>query len=160
MMTSDKRYALITGGGSGIGAAAAKHFAAEGTVVAVVGRRAALLEETVRIIQGEGGNAISIPADLAERSAPERIIEVIGKEWGCLDILVNNAAYIKHYPIDQVSIEEFEMHLAVNVRAPYFLIKAALPLLSKSKSASVINISSSSASLAILPICLRSYFFP
>jgi len=149
MITRDKRYVLITGGGSGIGAAAAKHFAAEGSVVAVVGRRSALLDETIKAIQELGGNAISIPADLADRTAPERIIKVIGKEWGCLDVLVNNAAYIKHYPFDQVSIEEFEMHLSVNVRAPYFLTKAALPLLRKSKSASVINISSSSASLAI-----------
>jgi NAD(P)-dependent dehydrogenase (short-subunit alcohol dehydrogenase family) len=64
-------------------------------------------------------------------------------------VLVNNAAAIKHLPIAEANRELFEEHLSVNVLAPYFLIQAALPLLYQSDSGVVINISSSSGSLAI-----------
>lgn len=148
-MAQMNRVALITGGGTGIGAAAAKFFADQGTAVAVVGRRLKPLDETVQIIHSGGGDALAIPVDLADVNAPAKIIEAIKQEWGRLDVLVNNAAAIKHFPIHQATRELFEEHIAVNVLAPYFLIQAALPYLKKSESAVVINISSSSGSLAI-----------
>ena len=143
------RVALITGGGTGIGAAAARHFAAQGTAVAVVGRRPEPLEETVQAVRSSGGEALAIPADLADPATPARVIEAIAKTWGRLDVLVNNAAAIKHLPIDQATREVFEDHIAVNVLAPYFLIQATLPYLRQSDSAVIINISSASGSLAI-----------
>jgi NAD(P)-dependent dehydrogenase (short-subunit alcohol dehydrogenase family) len=148
-MAQPNRVALITGGGTGIGAAAAKSFAEQGTAVAVVGRRQQPLDETVKIIHSAGGTALAISADLADSNALVQIIEVVGKEWGRLDVLVNNAAAIKHLPIAEANRELFEEHLSVNVLAPYFLIQAALPYLQQSKSGVVINISSSSGSLAI-----------
>jgi NAD(P)-dependent dehydrogenase (short-subunit alcohol dehydrogenase family) len=92
---------------------------------------------------------MAIPADLADPVEPERIIAAVVKQWGRLDILVNNAAAIKHLPIHLAPLEVFDQHFAVNVRAPYFLIQAALPHLRRSDAAAVINISSSSGSLAI-----------
>ena len=148
-MAQPERVALVTGGGSGIGAAAARLFARQKTAVAVVGRRPEKLDQTVRAIQAEGGTAMAIPADLGDPAAPERIVGAVVKEWGRLDVLVNCAAAIKHLPIDQAPQELFDEHIAVNLRAPYFLIKAALPYLRRSGSAAVINISSSSGSLAI-----------
>lgn len=148
-MAKPKRVALITGGGTGIGAAAAKYFADQGTAVAVVGRRPLPLDETVEAIRSKGGQALAIPIDLAEDNAPAEIIEAIKQEWDQLDVLVNNAAAIKHLPIHQATRELFEEHLTVNVLAPYFLVQAALPYLQQSESAVVINISSSSGSLAI-----------
>jgi NAD(P)-dependent dehydrogenase (short-subunit alcohol dehydrogenase family) len=148
-MAQPERVALVTGGGSGIGAAAARLFARQKTAVAVVGRRPEKLNETVRSIQADGGLALAVPADLGDPTAPERIVAAVVKEWGRIDVLVNCAAAIKHLPIDQAPQELFDEHMAVNVRAPYFLIKAALPYLRQSSSAAVINISSSSGSLAI-----------
>jgi NAD(P)-dependent dehydrogenase (short-subunit alcohol dehydrogenase family) len=148
-MAQPERVALVTGGGSGIGAAAARCFARQKTAVAVVGRRPEKLDETVRAVRAGGGMAMAIPADLGDPAAPERIVAAVIKEWGRLDVLVNCAAAIKHLPIDQASRELFDEHIAVNLRAPYFLIKAALPYLRRSGSAAVINISSSSGSLAI-----------
>jgi len=148
-MAQTNRVALITGGGTGIGAAAAKYFADQGTAVAVVGRRSQPLEETVQIIHSAGGVALAIPADLADANAPAKIIEAVDGEWGRLDVLVNNAAAIKHLSVHQATRDLFEEHIAVNVLAPYFLIQAALPFLHQSESAVVINISSSSGSLAI-----------
>jgi NAD(P)-dependent dehydrogenase (short-subunit alcohol dehydrogenase family) len=148
-MDENKRVALITGGGSGIGAAAARQFAAQGTAVAIVGRRPELLNEVVREICAAGGTALAIPADLADPQAPARIVAAVADRWGRLDVLVNSAAAIKHLPIDQATQDIFDLHMAVNVRAPYFLTQAALPFLKQSASAVIVNISSSSGSLAI-----------
>jgi meso-butanediol dehydrogenase/(S,S)-butanediol dehydrogenase/diacetyl reductase len=148
-MAIEERVALVTGGGTGIGAAAARKFAMNGTTVAVVGRRGTLLDETVRAIQEQGGRALAIPADLADPRSPRAIIDKVGTAFGRLDILVNNAATIKHLPIEEATLELFDEHMSVNVRAPFLLIQAALPYLKKSDSGVVVNISSSSGSLAI-----------
>jgi NAD(P)-dependent dehydrogenase (short-subunit alcohol dehydrogenase family) len=148
-MNKPNRVAIITGGGTGIGAAGAKALAKNGTFVGVVGRRIEKLEETVKAIETAGGNAIAIQADLADHSSTEEIVSVIVEKWGQVDILVNNAAYIKHHPLEEAERSIFEEHLNVNVLAPYYLIQNALPYLRNSESAVVVNISSSSGSLAI-----------
>ena len=153
-MAQPTRVALITGGGTGIGAAAAKRFAAQGTAVALVGRRPEPLDETADMIRNAGGEALAIPADLGNPVTPPRIVAVVVETWGRLDVLVNNAAAIKHLPIDQATLEVFDEHMAVNVRAPYFLTQAALPYLRQSGSGAVINISSSSGSLSIPAQCM------
>jgi NAD(P)-dependent dehydrogenase (short-subunit alcohol dehydrogenase family) len=148
-MAQTGRIAIVTGGGTGIGAAAARRFAEEGTAVAVVGRRPERLDETVRAIQSAGGEAMAIPADLSDPDAPAMIIKAVGAAWGRVDILVNNAAAINHLPLGEARLDVFNAHIAVNVRAPYFLTQAALPYLQQSDAAAVINISSSSGSLSI-----------
>jgi NAD(P)-dependent dehydrogenase (short-subunit alcohol dehydrogenase family) len=148
-MKPQKQYVLITGGSSGIGAAAARRFASQGAAVAIVARRPEPINDIVKEIQAMGTEALGIPADLQEPESPKQVMDIIAREWGKLDVLVNDAAFVNHFPIEQASREIFETHWAVNVRAPYFLIQAALPFLKKSSSATVINISSSSGSLAI-----------
>lgn len=144
-----ERVAVVTGGGSGIGAAAARRLALENTAVVVVGRRSGPLQATVQAIQALGGKGLAIPADLADPAAPQRIIAAVAETWERLDVLVNNAAAIQHLPLEQARLEVFDEHMAVNVRAPYFLTQAALPHLKASGSAAVINISSASGSLSI-----------
>lgn len=153
-MATIDRVAVITGGGTGIGAAAAKRFAAQEAAVAVVGRRPGPLEETVQAIRSSGGEAMAIPADLSNPAAPLRIVEAVVNAWGRLDVLVNNAAAIQHLPVQRATLDVFEQHMAVNVRAPYFLTQAALPCLSRSDSPVIINITSSSGSLAIPGQCM------
>ncbi|NPV85774.1 MAG: SDR family oxidoreductase [Anaerolineae bacterium] len=148
-MSEEKRVAIITGGGSGIGAAAAKLFVSQGVRVALVGRRLENLNHTAMAIRDAGGEALTIPMDIGKPDAPQKIIANVVNVWGSVDILVNNAAAIKHLPIDQATMDVFDEHVAVNVRAPYFLVQAALPYLRKSALPTVINISSSSGSLAI-----------
>jgi NAD(P)-dependent dehydrogenase (short-subunit alcohol dehydrogenase family) len=144
-----ERVAIITGGGSGIGAAAARRLAMENTAVAVIGRRLEPLEATVRAIDAMGGEGLAIPADLADPAAPQHIVQTTVKAWGRLDVLVNCAAAILHLPLEKARLDVFDEHMAVNVRAPFFLTQFALPYLKKSGSAAVINISSSSGSLSI-----------
>jgi NAD(P)-dependent dehydrogenase (short-subunit alcohol dehydrogenase family) len=148
-MKLSSRVAIITGGGTGIGAAAARRFAAQRTAVALVGRRSGPLEETAQQICAAGGQALVIPVDLADTNAPVEIVAATVNQWGRVDVLVNNAAAILHKPVEQASQELFDWHYAVNIRAPYFLVQAALPYLQESDSPAVVNISSSSGSLAI-----------
>lgn len=145
----DGKVALITGGGTGIGAAAALGFAAQGAAVALIGRRREPLEQQAQAIQARGGRAVAIPADLADAAAPAQIVAAVIEAFGRLDVVVNNAATITNLPFEQCTRELFDVHIAVNVRAPFLLIQAALPYLRASDAAAVINISSSSGSMAI-----------
>jgi NAD(P)-dependent dehydrogenase (short-subunit alcohol dehydrogenase family) len=148
-MSTMQRVAIVTGGGTGIGAAITRRLAAGGTSVAVVGRRPEPLREVVAEVERAGAAAMAIPGDLAEATFPAHIVETVLARWSRLDIVVNDAAVIKNLPLDQMPLDILDQHLHVNIRAPYLLVQAALPSLRASGSGVVVNISSSSASLAI-----------
>lgn len=138
------RVALITGGGTGIGAAIAQSFAAEGWRVAIVGRRQQALSATADVIRRHGGRVLELAADITRDRAPQDLIDTVVSSYGGLDALVNNAATIRIAPIDAVTPEVLDHHVAVNWRAPYLLTQAALPALRNSDAPCVLNISSSS----------------
>jgi meso-butanediol dehydrogenase/(S,S)-butanediol dehydrogenase/diacetyl reductase len=138
----DDRVAIVTGGGSGIGAATSRLLAANGLTVAVVGRRRERLEEVADEL---GGRAFAVAADLGHPDAPNEVVEAVLERAGRLDVIVNNAAALRLKPIEEFSVEEFDEHVAVNVRAPYFLVRAALPALRASPGAVVVNVSSAAA---------------
>ena len=148
-MSGPGRVAIVTGGGTGIGAAVARRLAASGTAVAVVGRRPGPLDEVVEAIVAAGGQALAIPGDLEDPAVPARIVTTVLDRWGRIDVVVNDAAVIRNLPLAEMPREVLDQHLAVNIRAPYLLVQAALPSLKASGSGAVVNISSSSASLAI-----------
>jgi NAD(P)-dependent dehydrogenase (short-subunit alcohol dehydrogenase family) len=143
----DNRVAIVTGGGSGIGAATAELLAANGLTVALVGRRRDPVDAVRARIEAAGGTALSVPADLAERSAPWEIVEAVLAQAGRLDVIVNNAASFKLHLFEEVTLDEFDDHLAVNVRAAYFLVQAALPSLRASSAPVVVNVSSAAAAM-------------
>jgi meso-butanediol dehydrogenase / (S,S)-butanediol dehydrogenase / diacetyl reductase len=143
----DNRVAIVTGGGSGIGAATAQLLAAKGLTIALVGRRREPLDAVRAGIEAAGGRAVAVAADLAEPSAPWEIVDVVLAQTGRLDVLVNNAASFKLHPLDEVTLDEFDDHIAVNVRAAYFLVQAALRSLRASPAAVVVNVSSAAAAM-------------
>jgi NAD(P)-dependent dehydrogenase (short-subunit alcohol dehydrogenase family) len=124
------RKALITGGDSGIGRAAAIAFAREGSDVAINYHPAEEADalEVIRLIQEAGRKAVAIPGDLCDEGFCLRLIEQTVSELGGLDILVSNAAYQQTQPsILDVSTEQFDRTMKTNIYAPFWLIKAAVP---------------------------------
>ena len=138
---------IVTGAGSGIGAATARQLGTVGARVVLVGRREALLTDVAAEIAEAGGDALSVTADLADQASPRRIVDACLNHYNRLDGLVNNAAVVRHMPVADWDVGCFDEHLATNVRAPFFLIQAALPALRESPVRSVVNISSSSGTL-------------
>jgi NAD(P)-dependent dehydrogenase (short-subunit alcohol dehydrogenase family) len=140
---------IVTGAGSGIGAATARLLGAAGASVALVGRREGLLQQTAEAVEKAGGRAAAIPADLAEADSAERVTSAALAAFGRIDGLVNNAAMCQHRPLGGWDTALFDEQLATNIRAPFFLIQAALPALRESRLRSVVNISSSSGILRL-----------
>ncbi|MHB2029676.1 MAG: SDR family NAD(P)-dependent oxidoreductase [Acidimicrobiales bacterium] len=140
---------IVTGASSGIGEAVTRRLAAAGASVVLAARRADRMREIVDEITAEGGSATSVAADLADADAPRHIVADALKAFGRVDALVNDAAIVRHMPIDGWEMSLFDEHLAVNVRSPFFLIREMLPSLRTSKWGSVVNVSSSSGTLTL-----------
>lgn len=135
----------MTGAGSGIGEETARLLATRGLTVALVGRRQERLDAVVAAIGATGGTAFAVASDLCRSRAPWEIVDAVIERTGRLDVIVNNAASFKLETIEDFTLEAFDDHIAVNVRAPYFLVQAALPALRVSSAAAVVNVSSAAA---------------
>src|SRR5258706_754142 len=137
---------IVTGAGTGIGAAAARRLARGGWNVVLVGRRAGLIENVAEEIEKASGRALAISFDLGKPEAAKEIVARTVAKFGGIDALVNNAAVIKVLPLADYTTGILDEHWAVNIRAPFLLIQAALPWLQKHGGA-VVNISSSSGTI-------------
>jgi NAD(P)-dependent dehydrogenase (short-subunit alcohol dehydrogenase family) len=137
--------AVVTGGGSGIGAAAARRFAERGAAVALVGRTREKLEAVAGAIRAAAGSAHVVPADLADPEAPAGVVTSTLDAFGRIDVIVNNAGTASLTPLERVTVEQFDQEYAVNVRAALFLVQAALPALRRSDAGAVVNVSSAAA---------------
>jgi NAD(P)-dependent dehydrogenase (short-subunit alcohol dehydrogenase family) len=124
------RKALITGGDSGMGRAAAIAYAREGADVAInyFPTEEPDAREVIGLIKAEGRKAIAIPGDLTDESFCKRLVDEAVKGLGGLDILVSNAALQQTQPsILDVTTEQFDRTMKTNIYAPFWIIKAALP---------------------------------
>jgi NAD(P)-dependent dehydrogenase (short-subunit alcohol dehydrogenase family) len=123
------KAAVITGGDSGIGRAVALAFAREGADVLISYlNEEEDAQETCRVVKEAGRKAIPVPGDISDEKHCQQIIERAVKEFGKIDILVNNAAYqMTHESIQEISSEEFDHTFRTNIYAMFFLCKAALP---------------------------------
>ncbi|MGO6704998.1 SDR family NAD(P)-dependent oxidoreductase [Rhizobium ruizarguesonis] len=124
------KRALVTGGSRGIGAAIALALADKGADVAITYERSAdRAAEVVRAIEDKGRKALAIQADSADPAAVKRSVDEAAQALGGLDILVNNAAIALYGAIADVSVEQIDALLDVNVRSPLLASQAAIPYL-------------------------------
>lgn len=136
------KVAVVTGASKGIGAAIAKHFAAEGAKVVVnYASSKEDAEKVVRTILDNGGTAIAVQADVSQVADVARLFEETQKAYGTLDVLVNNAVSQGYAPVEQISLEAFHQSFNVNVLGPILTIQAALKLFGDD-GGNIINISS------------------
>ena len=131
------KTALVTGGGGGIGREIAARLKAAGVNVAICGRNVEKLEAAARSI----GGALTLPGDLLDDTYVQSCVDRTVETFGGLDILINNAGVALSKPFGETTIEDFDRVMATNVRAPFILIRSALPQLRKARGR-VINIAS------------------
>jgi NAD(P)-dependent dehydrogenase (short-subunit alcohol dehydrogenase family) len=141
-MASDARFdgkvAIVTGASSGIGRATALALAQEGAAVVLVARDAGALADTAA---ATAGRTTTVAADVTAEDAPAQIVAAAVERFGGLDVLVNAAGVIGTASTDQTSDELFDRMMAINVRAPFRLMREAFPQL-KARRGTVVNISS------------------
>jgi NAD(P)-dependent dehydrogenase (short-subunit alcohol dehydrogenase family) len=124
------RKALITGGDSGMGRAAAIAYAREGADVAInyFPTEEPDAREVIELIKAEGRKAIAIPGDLRDEAFCKRLVSEAVNALGGLDIVVNNAGRQQaHESIEDISTEQFDWTMKTNIYAPFWIIRAALP---------------------------------
>ena len=142
----DGQVAIMTGGGTGIGRAAALMLAAEGAQVVVAGRRKAPLDEVAGEIMQAGGRAVARPCDVEKPAEARGLAEWTVAQYGRADILVNNAGHSsKARNIRWVGQEEWDSVLAVNLTGVYALTQAVLPGMIERGGGTIITISSLAA---------------
>src|SRR5471032_1249909 len=132
---------IVTGSTSGIGRASAEAFGREGGSVLLVGRQADVLAEVAGAVRAAGGQAATCAADLTTADAPERIVAAALAAFGHIDVLVNAAGVIATGALEATTDEVWDTMMAVNLRAPFRLMRAAMPHLTARKGA-VVNVSS------------------
>jgi glucose 1-dehydrogenase len=133
------KVCIITGAGSGIGRAAAIQFASEGAFTVVVDRNDQAGNETLNIITTAGGTAIFCKADVGIDEEIKAVVNTTVEKWGKIDVLVNNAAMMTFKKIVDLTIEEWEMLMTVNLRSVFLFCKYSIPHM---KGGAIVNISS------------------
>jgi meso-butanediol dehydrogenase/(S,S)-butanediol dehydrogenase/diacetyl reductase len=144
------RVALVTGGGTGIGRAAAHALAADGLAVVLTGRRPEPLAEVASEIAAVGGRALAVSGDVTVEADAERVVRTAVEAFGGLHVVVNNAGVIRrNIRLHEVGIELWDKLVASNLRGPYLVLHFALPeLLRADGDRSIVNVSST---LAVKP---------
>jgi NAD(P)-dependent dehydrogenase (short-subunit alcohol dehydrogenase family) len=144
--------ALVTGSTSGIGKAIATAFAAEGARVIVTGRDGGRGAATVDAIAAESGEAAFVAADLSDEGACAALVDAAVERFGGLTVLVNNAVASTvdetDGPVDELTTSSWEASLRVNLTAPMWLARAAIPRMVDAGHGSIVNISSRAAERA------------
>jgi 3-oxoacyl-[acyl-carrier protein] reductase len=148
-MTTDRlrgHTALVTGGSRGIGAAIVRMLAAAGAAVIVNYReRTDEANALVKSIDGAGGKAIAIAADVSQADAVAKMIELANSELGPVDILINNAGIALTRGIDDLTEADFDRTIAVNLKSVFLCTQAVLPMMRAKQWGRIVNISSGAA---------------
>ena len=133
---------LITGSGLGIGRTTAVRFGKEGAKVAVNSRTPENGMETLRLLKEEGGQGIYIQADVSIVADAKRMVEETVKAFGRIDILVNNAGVVLPGKVDDISEEDWDRTMAVNLKGVFLVSKYTIPEMRKIGGGSIVNIAS------------------
>jgi NAD(P)-dependent dehydrogenase (short-subunit alcohol dehydrogenase family) len=144
MSASTSKVALVTGAARGIGLAAAKRFLAEGFAVALLDIEGDLLNSAVAAL-GRPDHTLALHCDVSDAKGVAAAIERVGKRFGRLDALVNNAGIAVFAPIMETSDAEWSRILEVNLTGPFLCTKEAVPLMREHGGGAIVNITSISA---------------
>ncbi|MGQ9473158.1 MAG: SDR family NAD(P)-dependent oxidoreductase [Candidatus Caldatribacteriaceae bacterium] len=136
------KVTLITGATRGIGRAIARLLAEKGLHLGLNGRSEEALRDLAEELRSWGVKVEVYPGDLSKVEVPAQIVQKLVEDFGGLDVLINNAGVALSRPLESTTVEEWDFQMAVNARAPFLLVKAALPYLRRSEVPTIINIAS------------------
>ena len=150
MGSLEKKVAIVTGGGHGIGKVYCQGLAKEGASVVVADIDLPAAEETKRLVEKDGGRALALQVDVANEQSTLAMAEATVKAYGKIDILVNNAAIFATIPIsrvsfDKVPLDEWDKVMLVNLKGTWLCCRAVVPYMKKQNSGKIVNISSGTA---------------
>jgi NAD(P)-dependent dehydrogenase (short-subunit alcohol dehydrogenase family) len=142
-MLLDGQVAIVTGAGTGIGAATAVVLAREGAAVVLTGRRQAKLDEVADEIRRQGGRATVAPGDVGQDATCVTAVAAAVAEHGRVDVLVNNAGVHAHAAIlHEITTDEWERFQRVNLSGPFFMMRAAIPHMLEGGGGAICNVAS------------------
>jgi len=137
------KVALVTGGGAGLGRVFCETLAKAGAKISCVDLQKEWAEETVQILQSKGSEALSINADLTNQKDVKKMLDKTIEKFGRLDIAVNNAGVgTKSARIHEISIEDWDRLMNINLRGVFLCMKEELGIMLKQQSGCIINLSS------------------
>jgi clavulanate-9-aldehyde reducatase len=142
MGSLDGRKALITGASSGLGEATALLMAREGAAVALGARRKDRLDAVVEQIEGDGGRAMAIEADVSDEEQARSLVKTTQAELGGLDCLVNNAGLMLLGPVQGADTDEWRQMIDVNLLGLLYCTHEALPIMRDGGGGDIVNLSS------------------
>ncbi len=142
-MLLDGQVAIVTGAGTGIGAATARVLAREGAAVVLTGRRQAKLDEVAAEIGQAGGRTTVAPGDVGQDATCVAAVAAAVAEYGRVDIVVNNAGIHAHAAVlHEITTDEWERFQRVNLSGPFFMMRAAIPHMLEGGGGAICNVAS------------------
>ncbi len=144
----DGKVAIVTGGGSGIGKGIAKAFIEEGCAVVIAARNADRLNDAVKELEQDaaaGGSVVAIPTDVTNEDQMVNLFAKTVERFGRLDVLVSNSGAFDGAPVEDLTMEQWQRVLQVNVTGPFLGAREAFKIMKKQGGGRIINIGSISA---------------
>lgn len=145
----ENKTVFIAGASTGVGAASARRFAAEGAKLVLVARQPERLQALAHTLDRDG-SVMAVPADVTDDAAMEAILHQAVQRFGGLDVLVNSAGFHARGHLEEVSPSDLGRMIDVNLKAPLLLMRLALPYLRRSKRGAIVNVASLAGRIEVL----------
>jgi NADP-dependent 3-hydroxy acid dehydrogenase YdfG len=136
------KVVVITGASSGLGEAAARLLAAHGARLVLAARRAERLQSLTKALTADGGQALAVTTDVADRGQVQALVDGAVKAFGRVDVMLNNAGVMPQSLLERLKVDEWDRMIDVNIKGVLYGIAAALPVMKAQSSGHFINVSS------------------
>ena len=142
-MRLQDRVAIVTGAAQGIGLGVARALAREGARVAACDLNSSALESLMSQVRSSGGQALALAMDVRRKDQIQRAVDQVLDTWGKIDLLVNNAGIYEVLPVEEISEEQWDRMLAINLKGTFLCCQAVIPAMKRQGSGCIVSMASS-----------------